>query len=84
MTGQWFSLGTPVSSPNKIDRHDIIETLMKVTLKYHKQNKTKPIYYLFAPILRNFVNNCHGDLSGTVIPTCISIFTFISTFLAYD
>jgi len=27
-----FSLGTPVSSTNKTDRHDITEMLLKVTL----------------------------------------------------
>jgi hypothetical protein len=29
---QWFSLGTPVSSSNKTDRHDITKILLKVTL----------------------------------------------------
>jgi hypothetical protein len=29
--GQWFSLGTPVSSTNKTDCHDIVEILLKVT-----------------------------------------------------
>ena len=29
---QWFSLGTPVSSTNKTDRHDIIEILLNVAL----------------------------------------------------
>jgi hypothetical protein len=29
-TGQWFSRGTPVSSTNKTDRHDITEILLKV------------------------------------------------------
>ena len=29
---QWFSLGTPVSSNNKTDRHDITEILLKVAL----------------------------------------------------
>jgi len=29
-TGQWFSLGNPVSSINKTDRHDITEILLKV------------------------------------------------------
>ena len=28
----WFSSGTPVSSTNKTDRHDITEILLKVTL----------------------------------------------------
>ena len=32
MTGQWFSLATPVSSTNKTDHHDLIEILLKVAL----------------------------------------------------
>jgi hypothetical protein len=32
VTDQWFSPGTPVSSTNKTDCHDIIETLLKVVL----------------------------------------------------
>jgi hypothetical protein len=32
VTGQWFSTGTPVSSTNKTDRHDITEILLKVAL----------------------------------------------------
>jgi hypothetical protein len=31
-TGRWFSPGTPVSSTNKFDRHDITKTLLKVAL----------------------------------------------------
>ena len=31
-TGWWFYLGTPVSSTNKTDHHDIIEILLKVAL----------------------------------------------------
>jgi hypothetical protein len=31
-TGQWFSSGTPVSSTNKTDCHDITEILLKVAL----------------------------------------------------
>ena len=30
--GRWFSLGTPVSSTNKTDCHDITELLLKVAL----------------------------------------------------
>ena len=36
-TGQWFSLGTPVSSTNKIDCHNVIyEILLKVALSIIK------------------------------------------------
>ena len=31
-TGRWFSPGTPVSSTNKTNRHDITEILWKVAL----------------------------------------------------
>ena len=31
-TGRWFPLGTPVSSTNKADYHDITEILLKVAL----------------------------------------------------
>ena len=30
--GQWFSLGTPASSINKTDHHDITEIMLQVTL----------------------------------------------------
>ena len=32
VAGRWFSPGTPVSSTNKTDRHDITEILLKVAL----------------------------------------------------
>ena len=37
-TGWWFSLGPPVSSTNKTDRHGIIEILLKVALNTIKPN----------------------------------------------
>jgi hypothetical protein len=40
VTGQWFSLGTPVSSTNKTDRHDITEILLNVALNTMKPNQT--------------------------------------------
>jgi len=43
--GRWFSPGTPVSSTNKTDRHDIAKILLKVTL--NNINQTKPILYHF-------------------------------------
>ena len=32
VTGQWFFLGTPVSSTNTAHRHDITEILLKAAL----------------------------------------------------
>jgi hypothetical protein len=37
--GRWFSPGTPVSSTNKTDSHDIAEILLKSDDKYHKPTK---------------------------------------------
>ena len=36
VAGRWFSSGTPVSSTNKTDRHDITEILFKVALNIIK------------------------------------------------
>jgi len=36
-TDRWFSLGSPVSSTNKTDRHDITEILLKVALNITNQ-----------------------------------------------
>jgi hypothetical protein len=35
MTGQWFTPGTPVSSTNKTDCHDITEILLTGGVKHH-------------------------------------------------
>ena len=43
-TGRWFSPGTPVSSTNKIDRHEITEILLKVAL--NTINLTKQTFWL--------------------------------------
>ena len=43
MTGRWYSPVTPVSSPNKTDRHDITEILPKVAID--TINLTKPLFY---------------------------------------
>ena len=40
VTGQWFSLGTPVSSTSKTDSHDITEIMLKVALNIIKPNQT--------------------------------------------
>jgi hypothetical protein len=37
MAGQWFSLGTPISSSNKTGRHKITERLMKMALNTKTQ-----------------------------------------------
>ena len=44
---RWFSPGTPVSSTNKTDHHDITDILLKVALKHYK------------PILHGFVHHCY-------------------------
>ena len=47
-TGWWFSLGPPVSSTSKTDRHDIAEILSKVALNTIKQTNNK---YMTAQII---------------------------------
>ena len=43
VAGWWFSPGTPVSSTNKTDHHDITEILFESGVKHHK---TKSIFFL--------------------------------------
>jgi len=50
-TGQWFSPGTPVSSTNKTDRHNITEILLKVALNTININQT----YKKMTILNNAI-----------------------------
>jgi hypothetical protein len=52
---RWFSPGTPVSSTNKTDRHDITEILLKValntiTLTLYKATPTKDYLSLSGQI----------------------------------
>jgi hypothetical protein len=47
--GRWFSPGTPVSSTNKTDRHDISEILLKVAPNTIKPtNKQHCKHYTFV------------------------------------
>jgi hypothetical protein len=46
VTCQWFSPGTPVSSTNKTDHHDITEILLKVALS--TINHVCQIWYFFC------------------------------------
>jgi hypothetical protein len=39
--GRWFSPGTPASSTTKTGRHDIVEILLKVSLKHQKSKSIK-------------------------------------------
>ena len=50
-TGQWFSLGPPVSSINKTYHHDITEILLKVVLNTIQPNQPNPF------LLDTFQNN---------------------------
>jgi hypothetical protein len=48
-TGWWVAAGTPVSSMNKMNRHDITEILLKVALS--TINQTKPLTSCFVTFL---------------------------------
>jgi hypothetical protein len=55
MTGQWFSLGTKVSSTNKTDCHDIAEILLKVVLN----TITLTLYlYLYFRFFTEIASDC--------------------------
>ena len=64
VTGLWFSPGTPVSSTNKTDLHDITEILLKVALnniKTNKQIKWCMVSILQVPPLSSKVMQQYGS-----------------------
>jgi hypothetical protein len=61
--GRWFSPGTPISSTNKTDLHDITEILLKVALNTINQIKPNPTC------------NCISVLHCSLCLKCISMFT---------
>jgi hypothetical protein len=54
-TGLWFFLGTPVSSTNKADSHDITEILLKVVFNTititHKMKPQKPTWEVIVLVV---------------------------------
>ena len=63
VAGLWFFPGTPVSSTNKTDRHDITEILLKVVL--NTINQTKPnlcISDLSLPLFWWVINKVQSNL----------------------
>jgi hypothetical protein len=59
-TGWWFSLGTPVSSTNKTDHHEITEILLKVVFI----NQTKIALSKGDNYYKNVLNCINLELSG--------------------
>ena len=49
VAGQWFSPGTPVSSTNETDRHNITEILLKVALNTITITPLY-VYYMYVTI----------------------------------
>ena len=49
----WFSSGTPVSSTNRTDSHDITDILLKVELNiiYHNPNRKWVVEYICIRII---------------------------------
>ena len=63
-TGWWFFPGTPVSSTNKTDRHDITEIWLKVALS--ATNLSLNLTFIVLFILEIFIKQIHNK-----IPECL-------------
>ena len=60
VTGRWFSSGTPVSSTNKTDSHDITEILLKVALNTINQPYClwiRNLYFKFVLVVYEWKKN---------------------------
>jgi hypothetical protein len=53
----WFSLGNPVSSTNKTDRHDITDILLKVALNTIKPKPNQTIFFkgIQKQVIRTYI-----------------------------
>jgi hypothetical protein len=49
-TSRWFSLGTPVSSTNKTDHHDITEILLWRLSKLYQPSVINTVSYMYISI----------------------------------
>ena len=58
--GWWFSPGTPVSSTNKIDRHDITEILLKVALDTIKPSFVMVDIWIWKTVYNRNRNSLHS------------------------
>jgi hypothetical protein len=65
-TRQWFSQGTPISSTNKTDCHDINEILLKVVLNTINQSNLIETWWEFRLYFTIFDNIRHNSLSLSV------------------
>jgi hypothetical protein len=57
-TGRWFSPGTPVSSTNKTDRHNVTEILLKVelnTMNHKTKQKVRKLLSFLIMYLDRFI-----------------------------
>ena len=75
MTGQWFTPGTPVSSTNKTDCHDITEILLTVALNIITLNHMLKILYMISQS-SDIYFLCHWQYFH-----CIFLFAILRTFL---
>ena len=55
--GRWFSQGTPISSTNKTDRHNITEILLKVALNTITPLHPNTIFIVTTAMLDNWQNH---------------------------
>jgi hypothetical protein len=67
---RWFSPGTPVSSTNKTDRHDIAEILLKVALNIITLTPSSDLYLIVCCLL--YILYIHENKYTTNNKSCFS------------
>jgi hypothetical protein len=82
LSGQWFSLGTPVSSTNKTDHHDIAELLLEVafnTITIKIWIIDLPFIYIYIYIMV-YIHNDTFPIKSAFLPLSESGNASIPTF----
>ena len=80
VAGLWVSLGTPVSSTNKTDNHDIIEILLIVALNIMTHKLTPIISHNVFDVMFH-IDRCRLHEISHIMYTIIKMMTYIGIVL---
>ena len=80
VAGRWFSPGTPVSSTNKTDSHDITEILLNVALNTTNKTLARSMRRNMKATYRLINTFLYIDISSTIIQSLYHVIVVIGSY----